>query len=340
MDREVNHFAGREDIDTSTMQPLAAPAVRLMPPLDAPMRSPFYVAQLPTTAIVNPDAVRNFTTPGIPSYRILPPQPLTLAGSTTNATPLVTILPVVLPQPPAPAISQALATIPTGYTFTFLQVKLPTNTNPNAVISSYKVYRNTATSRGGATVAQVISHGLTNNGSPIVVTDPQPNGVTLFYWVSAVNVSGVESTLTPAQSGTVTSNAGFNSNSQLAGTSHNNPVNSSNTPGATSTLSNDGTVTSVVVASASDSFGFGAVTDNSGSFDGGSFTTFYVFHDDPTYAGGAVIYQFSTTPPAQTQADGRINDGKITSANGVAKTGGGYTGGTTPGGAGGRGFNQ
>lgn len=342
MDRKINNpIAGRDNIDTSNMVPLEHPAMQVAPPLDSqPLRSPFYAGQLPTTGVVNPDAVRNFTTPGIPSYRIVPPQPLNLAGSAANATPLIAAAPVVIPQPPAPVLSQPLATIPTGYTFTFLQVKLPTSTNPNAVISSYKVYRNTANSTGGASVAQVISHGLTNTGSPIVVTDPQPNGVTLFYWVSAVNVSGIESTLTPTQSGSVTSNAGFNSNSQLAGSFHGNAVNTSNTPASSSTLSNTGGATAVSVASATDNFGTGGVTDNSGSFDPGSFGTFFVFHDDPTFAGGSVVYQFSTSPTPQTQAEGRIIDGKITTVSGTSKSGGGNTGGTTTGGAGGRGYIQ
>lgn len=334
---------GTLNVDTTDLERVERPTPKVGPPLDTPiLRSPFYIAQVPTTAVVNPDNIRNFHMPGIPSYRINSPQPLTLAGSGVNANTEVATPAVIVPQPPAPIISQALTTIPTGYQFTFLQVKLPTNTNPSATISSYKVYKNTANATGGATVIQTISHGLTNTGSPIVVTDPQPNGVTQFYWVSAVNLSGVESALTPAQSGTVTSNAGFNSNSQLAGTFHNNPVNVAFAPTTTTTLSNNGLSTVISIAAATNRFGPGVISYNSGSVDPGTFGTVWIFTDDPQFQGGAVIYQSTTTTPyAQVGGEGRLPVGKITTASGSAKTGGGFSGGTTGAGAGGgRGYIQ
>ena len=128
-------------------------------------------------------------------------------------------------QPPAPTISQTLTTIPVGYTFSFYQVRLPLGSR--TAISTYKIYRATTSSNTAAQVVQTISHNPANNGIPIVVQDAQPNGVNMFYWVSAVSTAGLESSMTAAQTGTVTSNAGFNSNSQLASTFHNNPVNSS-----------------------------------------------------------------------------------------------------------------
>jgi len=99
-------------------------------------------------------------------------------------------------------------------------------------------------------------------------------------------------------------------------------------------------LTAITVAAQSQQFGDGSVSYNSGSVDPGGFGTFYIYADDPTFAGGAVTYQSSVTPVDQTANNGRVLFGKITTASGSAKTGGGNTGGTTSGGAGGRGFIQ
>jgi hypothetical protein len=331
------------DVDTSDMMPIERPPLQSGgPPLDMqPQKSPFYRGNFPTTAIVNPDSIRNFNTPWIPQYRIVPAQPLNMAGASNNAVATVATAVITFPQPPAPAISQALVTIPTGYQFTFLQVKLPNSSNPSAVISSYKVYRNTANSLGSAVVTQTISHGLSNTGSPVVVQDSQPNGVTMFYWVSAVNVSGIESTLTAAQSVTVASNAGFNSNSQIASTFHNNPVNVSWAPTNLVTLSNNSLSPIIVITANTNQFAPGQISYNSGSVNPGSFGTWVVFADDPTFAGGPSIYSFSSSINNLASAEGRLLLGKITTSPTTSSTGGGFSGGT--GGvsfAGGRGLIQ
>jgi len=205
------------NIDTSGLIPVEPPMVKFAPPLDlVPVRSPFYRGNVPTTAIVNSDAVRNFQAAGVPSYRIVPPQPLTLAGSGTNAVPVVATPAVIVPQPPAPTVSQPLSTTPTGYQFTFLQVNIPTSLPPSAVISAYKVYRNSTNDLGSAAVVQTIHHNPANAGGPVVVQDVQAAGVVRWYWVSAVNVSGKESGLTPAQSGAVTSGSQLNGSGQLS----------------------------------------------------------------------------------------------------------------------------
>lgn len=329
-------MANNIHIDTTDLMQVERTMPSAAPSLDQPIKSPFYRGQLPTTAIVNPDAVTNFRTPGIPSYRINPPQPLSLAGAGSNASPTVTVSTFNTLVPPAPTIAQTLVTIPTGYQFSFLQVRLPLGTN--TAISTYKVYRSSTSSNTSAQVVQTISHNPANNGVPIVVQDAQTNGVTMFYWVSAVSTAGLESTMTPAQSGTVTSNAGFNSNSQLASTFHNNPVNVAFTPTATTGLSNNGSSTAITVSAGTNQFAPAGISYNSGSVDPGSFGTWYVFADDPQFLGGTVTYQFSSTPPNQTAAEGRLPFGKITTLNGTPKTGGGYTGGTTTGGGGGRGY--
>ena len=134
---------------------------------------------------------------------------------------------------------------------------------------------------------------------------------------------------------------GFNAldaNNRLANSFRVNPVNISEAPTAATNLSNDGAVTSITVAANTKQFGAGQVSYNSGSVDPGSYGTVLVYADDPTYAGGAVTYQFTTLPEILVAAEGRIIFGKITTTSGTSQTGGGNTGGTTPAGEGGKGY--
>lgn len=132
----------------------------------------------------------------------------------------------------------------------------------------------------------------------------------------------------------------LDSNNRLAGSFRSNAVNIAGTPTSATGLSNDGISTAITVAATTQQFGDGSVSYNSGSVDPGVFGgPVYIFADDPTFAGGAVTYQFSSSPQNQTAANGRVLFGSITTVNGSAKTGGGNTGGTG-GKAGGRGFVQ
>lgn len=131
----------------------------------------------------------------------------------------------------------------------------------------------------------------------------------------------------------------LDSNNRLANSFRANAVNLACVPTSSTVLSNDGVSHSIVVAASTIQFGAASVSYNAGSVDPGAFGTFYVYADDPTFAGGAVTYQSTTDPTVLVAADGRINFGKIITVGGSAKTGGGNTGGTTPGGAGGRGVN-
>lgn len=133
----------------------------------------------------------------------------------------------------------------------------------------------------------------------------------------------------------------LDANSRLAGSFRNNPANVSSCPTSSSVLSNNGVATVIVIAASTSQYGDGTVSYNSGSVDPGVFGTYYIYADDPTFAGGAVSYGFSTTPPNQCAANGRIPFGKIVTLGGSANTGGGYGGGNTPitaKGVGGRGF--
>jgi hypothetical protein len=317
------------DFDTTGWEPIERPMPRLAPPLDLhPQKSPYYIGQLPTTANVNPDAVRNFATPGIPAYRITPAQPLNVAGSVVNAIAPATILPQVIQTVPAPTISSPLAATPTGYTFSFLQVRLPlsaTNT-----INSYKIYRNTTNDSASATVIQSMPHHPANVGVPVVVQDAVTNGLIRFYFVSAINISGVESTLTPAQSGVVTNNAGFNANSQLASSFHSQPLNVSFSSNSATTLSNNGSSPNITVNASTAQFGAGLVSYNSATLAPGTFGTWFVTAQDLTgFQGGAVTYLVAPTNIFQTSADFLLPWGKIVTANASSTSGGGSTGGTS-----------
>ena len=131
----------------------------------------------------------------------------------------------------------------------------------------------------------------------------------------------------------------LDSNNRLSNSFRNTAVNVSGAPTSATVLSNDGVATAIQVAASTVQFGAGQISYNSGSVDPGGFGTFFVYADDPTFAGGAVIYQFTTDPSVLTAAEGRIPFGRIATASGSSKTGGGNTGGDSgePS-AGGRGF--
>ena len=152
----------------------------------------------------------------------------------------------------------------------------------------------------------------------------------------AIAADGIDSPLTGGKRGFV----GFDANNRLANSFRATAVNISGVPIAAGDLSNDGSATAIPIAASTHQFGAGTVAFNSGSVDPGGFGTFYVFADDPTYAGGAVTYQFSTDPDDQVAAEGRISFGAITTTSATPQTGGGFDGGSTPGGGGGRGYAQ
>jgi hypothetical protein len=318
------------DIDTTDLERVERPAPRPLPPIDSlTLRSPFFVANIPTTSLVNADAVRNFQSPALPSYRITPPLPLTIAGSSTNATPTVSTPTFAAPGPPAPIISQTLKTTTTGYTFSFLQVKLPQNINPNAAVSGYKVYRGLEpTNTRGSVVIQTIHHNPSNNGSPVVVLDSVANNIQFCYFVSSVSMAGVESTLTPAQSGFVLNNSALSSTQQLATSFNNLPLNCSYLPAAATSLSNNGSSPNIAVAAISVQFGSGVVAYNSATVTTGGFGTSYVSAFDPSFQGGAVFFLQSNVPIFQAN-DQTLAFGKINTVSGSSSTGGGSTGGTS-----------
>lgn len=125
---------------------------------------------------------------------------------------------------------------------------------------------------------------------------------------------------------------GFDGNSRLAGTFHNNLVNTNGIFTGGSPLTQAGATTTINVASFTVQYGDGQVSYNSGSVNPGSYGTWFVYCDDPTFAGGTVTYQSSSSSSILTATNGRLYLGKITTSSGG---GGGGIGG---GGGGGGGF--
>jgi len=176
----------------------------------------------------------------------------------------------------------------------------------------------------GTTVTNITATGALNSLANVVNTSTD------------LLTDGTGSPLSGGKRGQIALDA----NNRLASSTRANALNVSSTPTSATVLSNaGGGATSITIAASTAQFGTGTISYNSGSVDPGVTGSFFIFADDPTFAGGAITYQFSSTAPNQTASDGRVNFGKITTS-GAASTGGGSTGGTTPGGTGGRGFVQ
>lgn len=129
----------------------------------------------------------------------------------------------------------------------------------------------------------------------------------------------------------------LDSNNRLAGTFHNNPVNAFGNFTSANPLSatTGGTANhaTISIASNSQQYGDGMVNYSSGSItpllDS---TKYYIYADDPTFAGGAVTYHATVNISDLTAANGRVYFGSITTP---AFGGGGTSG--SGGGSGGKG---
>ncbi len=108
----------------------------------------------------------------------------------------------VVSAPPAPSVSQSLTSTPTGYQFSFNYL-----TGLSAdLVDGYKVYRNTVNNTSTATQFAFFKHNPLNTGTQVVQDDGVPNGTIYWYWVSAINTSSLESSLTSVPgSGTIIS---------------------------------------------------------------------------------------------------------------------------------------
>ena len=100
----------------------------------------------------------------------------------------------VVSPPPPPSIASGLVLTALGYTFSF-------NAEGGLLhdlIDGYRIYRNTTNTFTGATQIQYIAQPPIDDGA-IQVQDVMPanTAVNYWYWVSAVNTSGLESTPEP-----------------------------------------------------------------------------------------------------------------------------------------------
>jgi hypothetical protein len=207
----------------------------------------------------------------------------------------------VISAPPAPTLTQSLLPIPAGLQFSFAQLSgLAAD-----VVAAYRVYRNTINDAPSATLLRTFVHDPTNSGN-ITFQDRMGANQIRFYWVTAVNTVGLESSKTAAQSGTVFSGP-------IASTDQY-PVNVSYRP-----LSNPLTATD---AGASDTISIAAFTMRIGggtdlSISSGSITSlsystlYYIYYDDSTFIGGGVAFNATTIKEIALNAIGRFFVGSI-----------------------------
>jgi hypothetical protein len=109
------------------------------------------------------------------------------------------------------------------------------------------------------------------------------------------------------------------------------PISTSGTPTSTTGLcTQSGSTTTINIAASTWQFGSGQISYNSGTINPGFFGKFYIFGDDPAYAGGAIAYQITITPSVVNAATGRILFGSIqtvSGSSGAVSQGGGSGGG-------------
>lgn len=117
--------------------------------------------------------------------------------------------------------------------------------------------------------------------------------------------------------------AALDANNRLAGTFRNNQVNVTSVWSLAPTISQSGATTTILIAASTAQYGDGTVTYTSGSVNPGSVGTYYIYADDPTFAGGAVTYQVSPSKPTLTAGNGRVVFGQITTVSGGGGSGGG-----------------
>lgn len=127
---------------------------------------------------------------------------------------------------------------------------------------------------------------------------------------------------------------GFNAldtNNRLASSKNNTAVNVTNIPSNAATLSNNGILTKINIASSTQQFPTGPISYSLGVVDPGVFGKYFIYASDPDFLGGAVAYLFSLLAADTAAAEGLVYFGSITTALGAAGTGGGDDGGSAGG---------
>jgi hypothetical protein len=257
----------------------------------------------------------------------------TTAAADLDAAPTATVLlDGVNSTPPSPTVTQNLVAIPNGYQFTFtMEGALLAD-----VIDGYWVYRSSSSSTPTPPTSrfQYVLQSTSSSGSDgFVFQDGAVEvGATYYYWVSAVNKSGLESSLTSAQSGATTAGGA-------------NPVEGSYViapaSGASCLSSTDlgaGAANISIAAftlhcaqfpsGVSYNAGAAALTVDDTSTAIANSTLYAVYCDDVGLVGGTQTYKCTKNKKTLVQVAGRILiDTITTAANGGGGTSGGGDGG-------------
>ena len=138
-----------------------------------------------------------------------------------------------------------------------------------------------------------------------------------------IAADGTGSPLTGGKRGFVA----LNTNNRLAGAFRNNPISTIASLTGANPLSQVGVTTAIAVAANTQQYGDGTVSYNSGSVDPGSLGLWYVYADDPNFAGGAVTYVATNSLAVLNAGNGRVSFGKITTVGGGGGAGSGGGGG-------------
>lgn len=237
--------------------------------------------------------------------------------------------------PPAPTVTQTLVGMPAGYQFIFAQE----GGLLADVIANYNVYRNTSNTSVGATLVRQIPQNAANNGQ-FVFQDFLNDAVTYYYFVSAVNTSGLESSKTSAQSGAITSSTGSVPPSWNTNFGYDSPI-----PGTSLTIYWDGTHSSTQITI------YRADGTTTGPLSGSQTITgltastlyyFYPYYDESsatlTFAtGGTGTPAIAFTAPSFTAAQSAGLRGHVSLANSALQATTGSGGGGSSGGGSGYG---
>ncbi|HLW79108.1 MAG TPA: Hint domain-containing protein [Terriglobia bacterium] len=170
-------------------------------------------------------------------------------------------------------------------------------------------------------------------GAAVQIATVAWSGATAYTYLDAAGLGPPYDWFVVAQNATGNSMASaaayilnaFDANHRLTDTGRLMLVNASSTP-TTQPLSatNPSGSATISIASFVVQYPFGTVSYNSGSITGlASSTKYYVYCDDPNYAGGAVTYHATTSNPTVTAGEGRLFVGIITTP---ASGGGGTSG--------------
>ena len=265
----------------------------------------------------------------------------TTAAADLDAAPTATVLlDGVTSAPPAPTVTQNLVAIPNGYQFTFqMEGALLAD-----VIDGYWIYRSSSSSTPTPPTSRfqyvLQSTGASGSDNFVFQDGTIPAGSTYYYWVSAVNKSGLESSLTAAQS-SATAAGGANpveGSYSIKPASGSSCLSSADLGGGAANISIAAFTLYCAQFPSGVSYNAGAsalTLDDLGNTITNN-TKYGVYFDDLMLAGGTPTYKATLSRSTLVQVAGRVFVDIITTATGGGgpSSGGGTGGGGAGGGAG------